>query len=339
MAAIQDRVGTGQTPDAHPRMPQIASRLHHFPISFFAVVMGLAGLSIAWQRAEALFELPFRASIVLGLVSLAAFLGIAILYVLKVVRHPAEVAGELRHPVKLNFFPTISIGLVLLSIVLLHHQFEIAKWMWMVAAAMQLAFTLYVMNAWIHRTGLDIGHVNPAWFIPIVGNVLVPIGGVRFFAAELSWLFFSIGIVFWMVLLTIVMYRLFFHAPLPERMMPTHFILVAPPAVGFVAYFALVGTVDGFARILYYSALFFTALLASNALRFLKVRFFLSAWAYSFPLAAVTIATLLMAKQVGGAFFQWLGMLLLAVVTLVVAALVVRTAIAIARNEICVEES
>lgn len=267
-----------------------------------------------------------------------AYLVIAVAYIAKLASHPAEVAKELRHPVRLNFFPTISIGLGLLSIVLLERHFDAAKWLWIAGAVMHLAFTLFVMSAWIHRTGIDVTHVNPAWFIPVVGNVLVPIAGVRFFPAELSWFFFSLGIVFWIVLLTIVMYRLFFHAPLPERLTPTLFILVAPPAVGCIAWFALTGTIDAFARILYYTALAFTLLLASNALRFLKARFFLSAWAYSFPLAAVTIATLLMAHQVGGAGFEWIALALLAVLTVVVVLLLVRTAVAMWRGEICVEE-
>ncbi len=267
-----------------------------------------------------------------------AFVAIAVVYLAKLASHPAEVLKEVRHPVRLNFFPTISIGLVLLSIVLLERHAGAAKWLWIAGAAMHLGFTLYVMNAWIHRTGIDVTHVNPAWFIPVVGNVLVPIAGVRFFPADVSWFFFSLGIVFWPVLLTIVMYRLFFHAPLPERLTPTLFILAAPPAVAFMAWFALTGAIDAFARVLYYTSLAFTLLLASNAARFLKARFFLSAWAYSFPLAAVTIATLVMARHVGGVAFEWLALALLGVLTVVVALLVLRTALAMARGEICVDE-
>jgi tellurite resistance protein len=109
--------------------------------------------------------------------------------------------------------------------------------------------------------------------------------------------------------------------------------------VGFVAYVALAGAVDGFARTLFYTALLLTLLLASNAVRFVRARFFLSAWAYSFPLAAMTIATTVMAERVGGAFFDRLGLVLLAVLTIVVAALLARTALAVARREICVEET
>jgi tellurite resistance protein len=320
-------------------LPREESRLRHFPISFFAVVMGLAGLTIAWKRAEVVFHPPFAVSCYLEFVAAAAFVAIAATYLAKLASYPGQVVKEWRHPVKLNFFPTISIGLVLLSIALVERDFAAARWLWIAGSAAQLAFTLSVMSAWVHRPGLEIAHVNPAWFIPVVGNVLVPIAGVRFFPAEVSWFFFSVGIVFWIVLFTVVMYRLFFHASLPERLMPTLFILVAPPAVGSVAWFALNGTVDAFTRVLYYTALFLTLLLASNALRFVRLRFYLSAWAYTFPLAAVTIATLMMARQAEGIGFEWIGRVLLAVLTLVVAVLIVRTAIAIGRREICVEES
>ena len=90
------------------------------------------------------------------------------------------------------------------------------------------------------------------------------------------------------------MYRLFFHEPLPARMTPMLFILLAPPSVGFISYIGMVGELDVFARIIYYMALFLGLLLAMNIFRFLKVPFFISSWAYSFPLAALTIATMKM---------------------------------------------
>jgi hypothetical protein len=97
------------------------------------------------------------------------------------------------------------------------------------------------------------------------------------------------------------------HEPLPVRLTPTLFIFLAPPSVGFVSYTALtgqldaalIGQLDAAARVLYYTALFLTLLLATNAARFLEVPFYLSAWAYSFPLAAMTIATLVMFARSG----------------------------------------
>jgi tellurite resistance protein len=207
----------------------------------------------------------------------------------------------------MNFVPAISIGILLLATAWGRMAPEVASWMWGLGAALHLAFTLRTMSAWIHHTHFEIQHLNPAWFIPVVGNIIVPLAGVRFAPAEVSWFFFSIGLVFWIVLFAIVMYRLFFHAPLALRLTPTLFILLAPPSVGFVAYTGLSGGLDAFGRVLYYTALFLGLLFASNALRFFRVPFFVSAWAYSFPLAALTVATLTMAELSGLPAFRLLG--------------------------------
>lgn len=171
----------------------------------------------------------------------------------------------------------------------------------------------------------------------MVGNILVPIAGVHHAPIDISWFFFSIGLFFWPILTAIIFNRLIFHGSLPDRFMPTLFIFIAPPAVGFISWFGLVGEVDAFARVLYFIGLFFTLLLASQIRYFTRLKFFLSWWAYSFPIAAITIATLLMAKETGLAFYTWLGAGLLGVLTLVVVVLVGRTAFAVTRKEICVE--
>jgi tellurite resistance protein len=313
------------------------NRLEHFPISFFATVMGTTGLAIAWQKAHAVLGVPQLIGQALSWCALALFALLVLIYAAKWAGHPAAVRAELAHPVKLNFFPATSISLLLLSVAFLADLPALAKAFWLGGAALHLAFTLYVMNSWIHHTHYQITHANPAWFIPVVGNVIVPVAGVNFAPAELSWFFFSIGIVFWLALFTIVLYRLFFHEPLPARLTPTLFILIAPPAVGFIAYLKLAGELDAFARILYYMALFLTLLLASNAARFFRLPFFLSAWAYSFPLAAITIATLVMTERVGGAF-AGLAMVFLGVLSLVLVLLTVRTVMAIGRGEICQPE-
>jgi tellurite resistance protein len=167
---------------------------------------------------------------------------------------------------------------------------------------------------------------------------VAPIAGVTHAGSETGWFFFSIGLVFWLVLFTIIVYRMIFHNPLPDRLLPTLFILLAPPAAGFIAYLKLNGTLDGFGRILYHTAVFIALLLLLQLPRFARLRFFLSWWAYSFPLAALTIATLLMYRATGVAFFRDVSWLLLALLCAVIALLLALTARAIARNEICTPE-
>jgi tellurite resistance protein len=172
----------------------------------------------------------------------------------------------------------------------------------------------------------------------VVGNILVPIVGVEHGQTEISWFFFSVGFVFWLVLQTIIFNRVIFHHPLPEKMIPTLFILIAPPAVGFIAYVKLTGGVDNFARLLYYFALFIVLLLIALYRQFCSIQFYLSWWAYSFPVAAITIASTLMFHKTQYSLFQWLSWGLLALLVGIIFMLALKTLREVVNGRICVEE-
>lgn len=315
-----------------------SSRLKNFPISWFAMIMGLSGFTIAWMRAEHILQLPFIISPFLLGLTLALFIGLTVVYGLKILRYPEIVQNEINHPVKIAFLPTFSIGLILISIALLQDYARISFWLWVFGTSLHFVFTLFVLSSWVHQSKYEIKHLNPAWFIPVVGNILVPVAGVHHAPLEISWFFFSIGLFFWPVLTSIIFYRLIFHQSLPERFIPTLFIFIAPPSVACISWYNLTGTLSEFAFILYYVALFFFLLVTVQAKYFLRIRFFLSWWAYSFPVAALTIATLLMAKESGKALFIWGGGGLLAALTVLIIILIIQTATAIARKSICIDE-
>lgn len=302
------------------------------------MVMGTTGLALAWKRAVPVLGAPAPIWQILTLLASILFVVLALVYLNKFQCHRHAVLEEWNHPVRKHFFPAISISLMLLAAawVDLSHQTGLA--LWVAGTLLQLAFTLGVVSSWIFHEHYQVQHTNPAWFIPAVGNIIVPVAGIHFASAELLWFFFSIGIVFWLILLTIVLYRLFFHEPLPPRLRPTLFILLAPPAIGFIAYTGMTGALDNFGRVLYSMALFLTLVLAVNIRRFLGLPFFISGWAYSFPLASVTIATLVMAAKTSLPAYAWLGGLLLGLTSLVIALLFWKTSQAIRSQAICVPE-
>lgn len=315
-----------------------AARLAHFPVAWFASIMGLTGLSLAWQKAERLLHIEDVIGVGLMFLASGLFVILASLYLLKFLRFREAVIKEWQHPVRINFVPTLSIALLLLSIAWLPHLPALSKTLWTAGTVLHLSLTLYVISQWMHREHFQIQHLNPAWFIPVVGNILVPIAGVAHAPAEISWFFFSLGLIFWPVLLAVIFYRVIFHGSLPERLMPTLFILIAPPAVGCISYIKLTGQVDTFTHILFHAGLFFTLLLLVQAPRFIRLKFFLSWWAYSFPLAAITVASLAMYEHSGDTLFLRLAGVLLGIATLVIAGLFARTLLAVVRKEICVEE-
>jgi tellurite resistance protein len=317
------------------------SRLSYLPISFFAMVMGLAGLTIAWAKAGHVLGLD--PGVALGLlvattITFAALLG---LYAAKFVLHRHEVIAELGHPVKISFFPTIAISFLLLAIATLavdtgSASTLIARGEWLLGTVLLFGATLHILSLWMHHDRFRVHHLNPAWFIPAVGNVVVPVAGVPLGYIEISWFFFSIGIVLWIVLLTLVLYRMFFHDPIEARLLPSLFILIAPPAVGFIALTRLQGELDADGRVLYFFGLFMAFVVLSQARRFVRLPFGLPAWAYSFPLAAITIATLLMYELTDVDAYRWLGVAFLVLLNVVVTALLVRTFVAVRNRQICV---
>lgn len=320
---------TAQTAPAAPQ-----SRLAHMPIAFFAVVMGLSGLALATGRAEvALGASPMTSRTILVL-AVGAFLAIGLAYALKALRHPAAVAGEWHHPVRMAFFPAISISLILLATGLAEPVPAVALPLWAVGAGLHLLATLVVVSTWIGHRPFEPAQMTPAWFIPAVGNIIVPVAGARFGFVEVSWFFFSVGVVFWVILATLVFNRLVFHTPMPEKVLPTLMILVAPPAVGFLAYHRLEPEMDGFARLLMSAAILFALVVATQARRLVKVPFSMAWWAYSFPLAALTTALYVYAGEAASAVHLVLAHVMMAVTGLAIAGLVVRTLKAMASGEV-----
>lgn len=306
--------------------PSLVAGLAHLPVGVFATVMGLAGLALATERMA--HEAAPLGPLAIGLlvVSAALYLALLGLYAVKLARHPGEVLAEWRHPVRIAFFPAITIGLLLVATALAPHQARLAEPLWLLGAFAHLAAMLAVVTTWINGSQFEPPHLNPAWFIPAVGNVLVPIAGVPLGWIELSWFFLGIGLLFWIVLLTIVLDRLVFHHPLPAHLLPTLGILIAPPAVSFLAWVKLAGEPGAFGRILYATAVLFALLLLLQLPRLIRLPWALSFWAYSFPLAALVIATSVAGEKLGQPVLAAAAWPLWALLALLVAGLAWRTA-------------
>ncbi|MGE4318542.1 MAG: SLAC1 anion channel family protein [Deferribacterales bacterium] len=313
------------------------NRLRNFPVTLFSTVMGVTGLAIAFLRYGAVMQTDMSPAKYLLFAVSVWFVIVLTTYIAKLIKYPEAVKEEFFHPVKLNFFPTMSISLLLLSIGYEGISHEASRYLWMLGTVIQITFTFIIIDIWFFGD-FKITAVNPAWFIPVVGNILVPVSGVNHAGAELGWFFFSIGIVLWIALFTTVVYRMIFHEQLLAKFLPTLFIMIAPPAVGFISYVKLTGSLDPFSRILYYFALFITLMLFSMFRRLKKVPFYVSWWAYTFPLDAMTIATILIYKMTKYPLFHTLATFLLILTSAVVTVVFIRTVKEMAGGKVCVPE-
>ncbi len=312
--------------------------LQFMPIQLFAIIMGLSGFAIMFAKAYHILGVPYWIYTTILFVDTALFLVIFTAYMFKIVLYTQEVKKEFYHPVKSSFMAAISISFLLLSIAFYDYAPTLSILLWCIGTPLQLVFTLIIIKYWIHND-LKVVHSNPAWFIPIVGNVLVPIIGVEAAPMYISLFFFSLGIFFWIVLFTITINRIVFHHQLAKKFIPTFFIFIAPPAVGFVSYFRITsGSVDMFSMFLYFIGLFILLLLLFMIKMYDTKEFFISWWAYTFPLASITIATLMLEMVFHTTLTYAASVGLIILTSVVVGFVTLKTLEACRAQKICISE-
>ncbi|MEY3252981.1 MAG: hypothetical protein RL227_1954 [Pseudomonadota bacterium] len=302
--------------------------LRHLTPAWFAIVMGLSGLALAWYRsAPVLGDTAGAVAAVLALAATAAFSVLTAAALLRAQRHPEAWAEDLRHPVRHPFVAAIPISLLLLATLAaaLLGPGPLARGAWWLGSLAQLAATVWVMSRWWRGNqagGLQWAGLTPVLFIPVVGNVLAPLAGVPLGHEAWSAAQFGIGVLFWPVVLVLIAVRVAVHGAWAERLRPAAFIVIAPPAVvglGLLQFGAPVLLAWGCWGL----ALFGLLWAATQARAMAALPFGLPHWAMSFPLAALTALSLRLATP--GSAMGLLALALLALSSLLVAALVLAT--------------
>ena len=314
-----------------------SDRLQFFPIMMFAIVMGLAGLTLVFKKVSEALYLPSVIYTIMMIGTTIIFFIITFMYLKKIMKHKEEVKKEFSHPIRINFFAASSISILILSMVYKNTIDPIAQIFFIIGAIFHIFFTFYTIKFWINNN-LEMQHSNPAWFIPIVGNLIVPIAGKGFVDDSILYFYFSIGIFFWIILFSIILNRIIFHNQFAPKFMPTLFILIAPPAIGFISYIKLTGSLDFFAQILFNLGLFFTILVFVMYKNFINIKFFISWWAFTFPMAAVTLATVLMYDLTQKWFYGLLSYILMTITTVIIYLVAKQTIIHMNKKEICIME-
>jgi len=95
---------------------------------------------------------------------------------------------------------------------------------------------------------------------------------------------------------------------------------------------------DSFAMFLLFIAYFFVALLLFLYKSFKKLQFYISWWAFTFPLTAITLASVAAYQITQDTIYIYLAFLLFVVATLTIALVGWKTIGKIRQGEICVNE-
>ena len=310
---------------------------HATPLKFlapgwFSVVMGLSGLTLAWVRAVPYAgDSALAVAWVLGISAALVMALLLALSLLRGLRHPQSLREDLQHPVRHVFVATVPVSLILLGTVAhaLSGSSALARTIWMIGSASQVLVTVWVLSRWM--TAGESGKasasfwtgITPALLIAVVGNVVVPLAGVRMGFPEWAAAQFGVGLFFWLVVLTLIFVRLGQHGLWPERLLPATFITVAPPSVIGLAALQL-GAPVLVSWMAWGIAVFFLFWSGSMIRRLRSTSFSVTFWALSFPLASLTALTLRLSENSDG-WFGVLGMLMLWLTSLLVTLLLLGT--------------
>ncbi|MGQ9724517.1 MAG: SLAC1 anion channel family protein [Tepidimonas sp.] len=316
-------------------MPQATSTpLKYLHPGWFSIVMGLAGWALAWHAADGVLgEWATAVALTLGAVAAGVFITLLLGSVARWQRYPQAVAEDLHHPVRYAFVAAIPVSALLLATWLqaMGLAVPLAHALWWVGSLGQLGVTVWALGRWLAPT---VAHapdaqslwnsVTPVLYIPVVGNVFAPLAGIGFGHPVWSAVHMGIGAFFWPVVFTLLVARRLAHGPIPPRLHPTWFISLAPAAVVGLCTLRyqlpplLTAAIWGV-------GLFILLWVATQAKRFFSQPFGLPFWAVTFPLAAFTVLSFRLSHALALPALQITALLLLALGSVVMAALLLAT--------------
>ena len=297
------------------------------PIGMYGAVMGLVGLGLTARatatvlpgvvRAPAYFT---EAWVLLGVIAFCLLLPA---YFWKLLRYPRAVRAEFTSPRQMGFCGALPVGMSLVAGGLAPYLPLTGSILWWAAAATLLCFQAWALHRWISG-GIELAEVNAGWLILMVGGIVTPSSGIALGHVDAARVLFGVSAAAAPMLMALLFFRAVLGPPLPEALRPTWFILIVPPALIYANGVALYESV-WFLESLFYFSLLLAAALLVYARGLLRWPFGAPWWAFTFPLDALAYAAARYAQDHPSALWRSVAGATLALATLFVAAVLLRT--------------
>ncbi len=218
----------------------------------------------------------------------AAFLLVLIL--LKLILFPTMVKEDLQNPIMASVAATFPMALMLLSTYVKPFIGSFAKYIWFFAIALHLILIIYFTLKFILK--LQMPKVFASYFIVYVGIAVAAVTAPAFEALAIGTAAFWFGFVTLLLLLVLVTIRYVKFNQIPEPAQPLFCIYAAPTSLCVAGYVQSVTpkskgfllTMLALATVLYVIALI-------KAIGYLKLKFYPSFAAFTFPFVISAIAT------------------------------------------------
>ena len=260
------------------------------PASYFGIILGLTGLGADWRYANTLWILPHVVGEIIMLIAGVVWVALMLLYMAKWLWHRDDALAELKHPIQCCFIGLAPVSTVLVSLALLPHARSAALVLFFVGAIGTILFTVW-RHGGVWRGGRDPASTTPVLYLPSgAGNFVVAIALGAFGWTEWGVLFFGAGLLSWIALESVILYRLLTAEPLAVPLRPTLGIQLAPPAVGLVAYLSVTNGDPGIVAQVLLGYALLQALYLIRLLPWIRAQSFSAGyWSFTFGVSALAL--------------------------------------------------
>lgn len=285
--------------------------LKDFPVTVFGSILGTGGVILASRQFAPTIVFPLTVVLV---IIFFIFTGMLIA---KVMKYPAVVRGELKHPLPGNFYALHPISAVIIFILCMQiFPPSVEMGLLIYGGGTIMALSVFLPYHFFSNINVSFSQLHGGWFITPVATILVtdavllyPVSGTSIF---LSLLFFGIGSMLFLLILVVLFFRLLSHDLPPVELAPTNYIMLAPIGILIVDIFQISARIGQF----YGSNLTSLATIAGVGLwgfglwaglinllligKYIQngLKFHIGWWSYVFPTAAFTLATMDLSRQI-----------------------------------------
>lgn len=317
--------------------------IQNFAPAWFASVMGTGIVAITSYYYATYFVWLKDLATAVWVLNMILFGLLIVPWALRFILYRKEALSDLSEPVAGQFYATMPIACLVVAADLLiigmdtlapNLSIGLAKGFWICGALIALVFSVTIPLLNFTNREARIENVNPAWFMPPVSLMVIPIPGAKLIAywpegwqqvmLIFNYIFCGSGFFLFLLLEAICLYRFICCPPLPGKLAPTAWINLGPIGVGTIAIINLASASTPFLGeyvepVLKLLALFlwgfgFWWIICAICLTifYMKNRdlpFSLAWWAFTFPLGAYTGATYLVAEFLNSSFIYGYGFL------------------------------
>lgn len=222
-----------------------------------------------------------------------------ILVILKILFYTEDVKNDFRNPVILSSFGTFSMSVMLLSTYIIEFHAGFAYGMWILGLTLHILLMIYYTYHFIMHN-FDITVTYPTIWIVYVGITMGAITSSAHEMTAIGYLFFIAGFLLMIITLPVIIYRYLKYPNIPDMNKPLICIFTAIFSILIVGYINASPEISQeFLIIVYGIACLFYLFAFLKLIQYIRLDFYPSFSAFTFPFVISALATKGMTMQIG----------------------------------------